>query len=269
MRRSIAAVLIASGLIVVAAGCKVTTTQKQAVARELTSAILSSVFLIESQGHHQNDQRGAIQTATVVAPPELSSEPIEAPPVDMEVVGDTSTALQSAQVEAGDRCLQEQPSESPQVIRTKAMEVAASGLTPAPVDPRSEVLPLPVHYAESLTVGSHVNFKPLTACVRNEATRVATAMALARATSTAMSTSLSRSENGVVVCQLTIARHDGSQEIEKQGSDCPSLRTRIGSRIEVSGTRRIVVSPNVTSDEKELSTLVRTSLCFVTTGPSN
>lgn len=275
MRKSIAAVLIASGLIVVGAGCKVTTTQKQAVARELTTAILSSVFLIESRGHHQDDQRGAIQAATVAAPLELSAEPIEAAPaVDMESIGHTSTAMrraqmreaQRAQVAAGNRCRQEQPSESPRVIRTKAMEVAASGLTPAPVDQWSEALPLPVQYAECLTVGSHVNVKPLTACIRNEATSAATA--IAKATSMAMTASLSRSENGVVVCQLTIERHDGSQEIEKQWSDCPTLRTRIGSRIEATGTRRIV-NRNVAIDEQELSTLVRNSLCFVTTGPSN
>jgi hypothetical protein len=274
MRRSIAAVLIASGLIMVAAGCKVTTTQKQAVARELTSAILSSVFLIESQGHHQENHSGAIQTATVVAPLELSAEPIEAaPPAGMESVGDTSTAMreaQSARAATGDRCRQERSSRSPQVIRTKAMEMASSALTPATVNPLPETLPISVHYAEGLAVASHVSFKPLTACLRNEARSAATAMpmAKAKAMATVMNASLSQSENAVVVCRLTIARHGASQEIEKQRSDCQSLRTR--SRIEATGSRRIVVvNANVTSDEQELSTLVRNSLCFVTTGPSN
>ena len=263
MRRSIAAVLFAVVLILLAAGCRVTGKQKQAAARALTSVILNSVFLIQSQGHHQND-RGASADIGTSSAAQPASEIAGPEPVWIASLGDPAANGDSRRTADEAPCTKPAPGnaavaesslpESPQVISTTAIDVVASRLTPAPAP---DALPLPTQIAGSLPIEGRLNLEALTAGLRSAAAP------------RALKTVLSHTANAVVVCS-TEARRVAVQEIEHRGNDRPRVRIRIASRFEAGKSRRmVIIERDGPIDEQELSRLVENSLVLVTTAPSH
>jgi len=208
MRRSIAAVLLSASLILAAAGCEVSAAQKQAAARFLTSAILNSVLLIESRGHHADDPVAGVEIAAArsAGPPSESAagEPPRAASLRSAQPGGSVTPAedQSRRKLPSETAAADTPPlpESPQVIRATAIAAVAGGLTPSTAAHSADASALPVRsdFPAAIRIGLKVN--TLTACLQN-AVRATEVNAV---TATALSAAVRQTVDAVSIDALPV-----------------------------------------------------------------
>jgi hypothetical protein len=273
MRRSIAAVLLSACLIMVAAGCGVPATGKQAAARILTSAILNSVLFIESRGHRAE---GAVSAASAPSPDVVASpsekapgEPARACRRAVPPEGDTGPSTEEAAIQSSPlRFL----AESPRPIEARALEVAADGLAPSTRIFSTEASAAAGQSGLRTQIVRRLKVNRLTACQERAVTSPGSAafaamtpfagdvriVAMASPTASTPRVSIRRTVKNVPMVAL--------RRLGKRSGPCTVGKVRIG----FNGNETVVVfDADARVEEQELSTIVRNSLCIVSAAPSH
>jgi hypothetical protein len=231
-----------------------TARQKQSAARVLTSAILNSVFFIESRGHRSDALPETPQTATTAlsmsSPESAGTRPLQVAPLSdrrpTRVVCSGNEATADAASTASGGAAQQQPrTASPQPLTPRVIEVTATRLELAIGAPlHEEAWPLSAPTARRFQLVRILKGEGVTVCVP-------------AAVVGAAGTSLRQLVGALSAGRLGVVRRVVMQTTGAKAIACPRLRTGIDARSDEKGTTAIrVIDPGTSTGQRRLSGLV-------------